>query len=167
MKNFLTVVAYFAIFALVACGETVSTRFETTAAFTFDGPLFEGPESAQISIKDPLSRFLNDNNIDRSRIKKVTLIAAAVTIQYEAADVISDAGITFAGSSMDMSQVAVLNPFPKDQAKADLRVSDDAKLAPFFRADDFIVLLDLGFAEDHDDDFRASARMSFEVTFKK
>lgn len=153
---------------LAACGERETLTFEAERSFTFEGPLFEGPESAQASLAEAFNAFLNENAIERSQIKAVQLVEAEVTRDDAyPLDLVTDAGLTFAGSGMDMTQVAVLNPVPSDNASFKLNVSAEAKAAPFFKADDFILLLDLGFGDDVDDDYRATARMRFEVTIKK
>lgn len=165
-------VALSAMFALLlllmACGERETLTFETVREFEFEGPLFEGPESAQASIADDLNAFLKSNDIERKQIKSVKLAEVEVTRDdaYEA-ELVTDAGLTFAGSGMDMTQVAVLNPVPSDQKAFKLNVSSEAEAAPFFKAEDFILLLDIGFGDDVDEDYSATARMRFEITIKK
>jgi hypothetical protein len=142
-------------------------NFEANVPVTLEGPLFEGPESGQGSLKDDFDAFLASNAIERKAIKRVTLRKAFVKVFDDRHDLITDVGITFAGSDLDMTQIAVLNPFPANAPEAALSVGTEAKLAPFFKADDFIVLLDLGIAVDYDEDIRASARMEFDITVKK
>ncbi len=163
-----SIVTFAMLLAIASCGERETLTFETELDFTFSGPLFEGPESAQASIAGDLNDFLKAKSIRREQIRSVQLTEVEVT-RDEAypLELVTDAGLTFAGSGMDMTQVAVLNPVPSDNASFKLNVSAEAKAAPFFKADDFILLLDLGFGDDVDDDYRATARMRFEVTIKK
>lgn len=162
------VVTFAMLLTIVSCGERETLTFETELDFTFSGPLFEGPESAQASIAGDLNDFLKANSIRREQIRSVQLVEVEV-MRDEAypLELVTDAGLTFAGSGMDMTQVAVLNPVPSDQAAFQLKVSNEAESAPFFKADDFILLLDIGFGEDVEDDYSAAARMRFEITIKK
>lgn len=171
MKN-LTFISFISLSALLlllgSCGERETLSFETAQSFSFEGPLFEGPESAQASLAHDLNAFLKEKGIDRKQIKAVQLVEVEVTRDEDyPLELVTDAGLTFAGSGMDMTQVAVLNPVPSDQAAFQLKVSNEAESAPFFKAEDFILLLDIGFGDDVDDDYRATARMRFEVTIKK
>jgi hypothetical protein len=167
MRTFLRLPLLLAVLTMVSCAPTETVPFQTELDFTFDGPLFEGPESGQASLKASFDAFLIAQGLERHSIKEVKLTEAVVFTNPEyPSQLIADAGLTFAGGDLEMVQVGVINPFPEGGHNGSLNVSDEAKITPFFRASDFIILLDLGFSDDLDDDYTCSAKLNFDVTYK-
>lgn len=159
---------FFSIILFTSCAEKETISFEVQQEVLFEGPLFEGPNSGQFSVSEAFNQFLKSNGIERSRITKVVLNSAEATVDTVTEDLnVTDAGLTFAGGELDMIQVAGLNPFPEGEESGRLTVSQEAEITPFFKKDDFILLLDLGFDNDLYDDYRAEVALRFDVTFKK
>ncbi len=156
------------ILVFASCTEKETISFDIQQEVLFEGPLFEGPNSGQFSVSEAFIQFLKTNNIDRGRITKVVLASAEATVDGNTEGLnVTDAGLTFAGGELDMIQVAGLNPFPTTQTNGKLNVSQEAQITPFFKQNDFILLLDLGFDDDLYDDYTAEVSLRFDVTFKK
>lgn len=167
MRTLLLAASLFSVAAFFSCTPSSTTEFETTMAFTLEGPLFEGPNSGQSSIAEAYTEWLSANGLTKDDVKQVALreVTLVGTDPVEPGFV-TDAGLTFAGGDLEMTQVAVLNPVPASAEGAQLKTSEEANIAPFFGLNDFIVLLDLGLASDWDDNLNATVKMKFEVTYK-
>ena len=167
MRFFLFGVAVCSLLALHSCTPSASSEFVAEQNFSLEGPLFEGPNSGQASISETFSRWLEEQGLTRDDIVSVQLKEVIlVNTSNPAEGLISDAGLTFAGGDLEMTQVAVLNPVPSSAAGAKLTTGTEANITPFLKLNEFIVLLDLGLANDLDDNLEATVKMKFEVTYK-
>lgn len=132
-----------------------------------EGPLFEGPNSGQASVSAAFGEWLNNQGLSRDDIREVRLTEVVIVSVKDAPEgLVTDAGLTFAGGDLEMTQVAVLNPVPSSAEGAQLKTSAEANITPFLRLNDFIVLLDLGLSGDVDDNLEATVKMKFDVTYK-
>lgn len=167
MKHLHILILSIGFFALVGCGKTEIQTFEFSTEFTFDGPLFEGPNTAQYTLESKWSSFLQDQQITANDVKSVTLKSATVTLDpsFDIA-LISDLGLTFAADQIEMVQVGGLNPMNSGMNQVELKIGNDINITPFFKQPKFIFLLDAGFTEELYDNYTASARFNFEVEVK-
>jgi hypothetical protein len=153
--------------SLLSCGETEVREFSFTTDFAFEGPLFEGPNTAQYTLEKIWDDFLSAQQIERSDIKSVSLTSAQITLDSKLeTSIVSDLGLTFASDEIEMIQVAGLNPLPADANQVELTISNEVDVTPFFKQPRFIVLLDAGITEELYDNYTASARFNFSVQVK-
>lgn len=167
MRIFLFGAAVCSLLAVHSCTPSASKEFVAEQNFILEGPLFEGPNSGQASVSQQFSDWLEQQGLTREdvvdvQLKEVTLVNTSNPIE----GLISDAGLTFAGGDLEMTQVAVLNPVPSSAEGAKLTTSTEVNITPFLQLDAFILLLDLGLANDVDDNLEATVKMKFEVTYK-
>lgn len=159
--------AAMAAVCLYSCAPSESGVFTVKKSFLLEGPLFEGPNSGQSSLADEFTAWLTDQGIAAEEVKEVKLVEVTLGALSNPSDgLVTDAGLTFAGGDLEMTQVAVLNPVPSSAEGAKLKTSAEANITSFFGLEAFIVLLDLGLAQDLDDNLEATVEMKFEVTYK-
>lgn len=167
MKNQYLLVFALAAVSLFSCGKSEQREFTLAAQLTFEGPLFEGPNTAQLTCDQAWNDFLTEQQIDRSDVKSVTLTSAVITLDpsFETS-LVSDLGLTFAADEIEMIQVAGLNPLPSEANQVELTISNEVDVTPFFKQPKFIILLDAGITQELYDNYAASARFNFNVQVK-
>lgn len=167
MKSHLLLLIALPALILLSCGKTESREFSLATEMVFEGPLFEGPNTAQYTMESAWSDFLTAQQIQLDDIKSVTLTSATITLDpnFETS-LVSDLGLTFAADEIEMVQVAGLNPLPANANQVELTISNEVDVTPFFKQAKFIVLLDAGVGEELYDNYTASARFNFNVQVK-
>jgi hypothetical protein len=161
---------FFAVLALLfaGCAEEHQLKLKYEYDVELAGPLFAGPNTGQLELGGLLDEALKEIEATREQIDEVRLISATVTKDgaYESG-LVTDAGLTFTASDLDMVGAATLNPFPAEKNEAELKISQEADLTPFFKQESFIVLLDLGLSEDLYENYSAGLAFELDVIVKK
>jgi hypothetical protein len=157
-----------AVFAILAFGLLISCGEQTTSVYTVDnqefvmeGPLFVGPNTAQVSFAPSIEAA--------GEMAGATLTAATLTAPAgQTFDAFSDIVLQLVTSSSDMIQVGVLNPVPKGQTEIILQVSSEADLTELLSAEQCVWVIDANIPVDMmDTTLRFSGDFSFELTHSK
>lgn len=161
---------FFAVLALLlsGCAEEQQLKVKYEYDVELAGPLFAGPNTGQLELGGLLDEALKDIEATREQIDQVRLISATVTKDdaFESG-LVTDAGLTFTANDLDMVGAATVNPFPAEKKQADLKISQEVDLTPFFKQESFIILLDLGFNEDLYENYSAGLAFELDVIVKK
>jgi len=119
------------------------------ASFTFEGPLFSGPNSAQSELVIDLASILDSLQLDASHIHHVALKEAVIEADSLPFSGINSFVLQCTGNESPMVQAAVLNPVTPGMS-ATLTPAADADLAAIFKEGTCYALLDSDIAEDAD-----------------
>ncbi|MEM6770324.1 MAG: hypothetical protein AAF597_07070 [Bacteroidota bacterium] len=115
-----------------ACGQETASKYAVNEqAFVMEGPLFQGPNTAQSSFSPAMEA--------EGSLTKATL--ASVVLQVPAGqnfDAFSNIVLQLVTGSSDMIQVGVLNPVPKGQSSLTLQVSKEADLTELLSSEECV-----------------------------
>lgn len=145
-----------------SCGqETVSSYQVNNQSFVMEGPLFQGPNTAQASFTPAMEA--------EGDLKKATLASAVLKApDGQNFDAFSDIVLQLVTGSSDMIQVGVLNPVPKGQSSLALQVSNEADLAALLSSEECVWVIDANIPVDMmDTTLTFSGDFSFDVTHTK
>jgi hypothetical protein len=127
---------------LSSCGQdTVSKYPVNNQSFVMEGPLFEGPNTAQASFSPAMEA--------QGELTGATLTSAVLNApeggNFDAFDGIVLQLVT---STSDMIQVGVLNPVPKGQSSLTLQVSNESDLSELLSSEECIWVIDANIPTD-------------------
>ena len=120
--------------------------------FTFEGPLFAGPNGAQTEILIDLANVLGEAYEDGMRISDARLKTATVFPNDSLGfSQINAFVVAFASDNEDvaMQEAAVKNPLEEGAAEAVLDVAPEAELGEIMEDGKVYVVLDADLAEDY------------------
>ena len=147
---------------LSSCGqETASTYPVNGQSFVMEGPLFQGPNTAQSSFTPAMKA--------EGKLTSATLSAAVLKApEGHNFDAFSDVVLQLVTSSSDMIQVGVLNPVPKGQSSLTLQVSNEADLSELLSSEECVWVIDANIPVDMmDTTITFSGDFTFDVTHTK
>ncbi|MEM6265134.1 MAG: hypothetical protein AAGI38_21680 [Bacteroidota bacterium] len=147
---------------LASCGtETASNYAVSDQSFVMEGPLFQGPNSAQASFSPAMEA--------EGKLTKATLASAMLEVpEGQNFDAFSDIVLQLVTGYSDMIQVGVLNPVPKGQSSLTLQVSQEADLTELLSSEECFWVIDANIPVDMmDTTLTFSGDFSFEVTHTK
>ena len=147
---------------LTSCGqETASNYPVNNQSFVMEGPLFQGPNTAQASFAPAMTA--------EGELTKATLASAVLEVpEGQTFDAFSDIVLQLSTGSSDMIQVVVLNPVPKGQTSLTLQVSKEADLTELLSSEECVWGIDANIPVDMmDTTLTFSGNFSFDVTHTK
>ncbi|MEO0899836.1 MAG: hypothetical protein AAFY71_25715 [Bacteroidota bacterium] len=147
---------------LSSCGEeTVSNYPVKDQSFVMEGPLFQGPNTAQASFPPAVE--------GEGKLTGAKLTSAVLTVpEGQNFDAFSDVVLQLVTSSSDMVQVGVLNPVPKGQSSLTLQVSKEADLTELLSSEECVWVIDANIPVDMmDTTLTFSGDFSFDVIHTK
>jgi hypothetical protein len=145
-----------------SCGQETSSSYAVNdQSFVMEGPLFQGPNTAQ-------STFSPDIEAE-GKLTSATLASAVLQVpEGQNFDAFSDIVLQLVTGSSDMIQVGVLNPVPKGQSSLTLQVSKEADLAALLNSEECVWVVDANIPVDMmDTTLTFSGNFSFDVTHVK
>lgn len=154
-RNWMLSLLGLALLILWGCSaETRSVPYEApTQTFSLEGPLFSGPNPAQVEFSPNLSSVLSENNSSMEALEQVKLKSA--TFRTPDGRAFSDFGVQgivfqMVTDAADMVQVAVVNPIPAGQSEVSLTISDEAELDEIFNSSPIYLVADFDLTQDVD-----------------
>ncbi|MEQ8706358.1 MAG: hypothetical protein RIC19_20675 [Phaeodactylibacter sp.] len=147
---------------LSSCGqETVSSHSVNDQSFVMEGPLFQGPNTAQASFSPAMNA--------EGKLTSATLNSAVLKApEGQNFDAFSDVVLQLVTSSSDMIQVGVLNPVPKGQSSLTLQVSNEADLSELLSSEECVWVIDANIPVDMmDTTITFSGDFTFDVIHTK
>lgn len=169
MKKYIVfTLAAFMAFVQFSCSpntEQATYKLENIT-FDFEGPLFEGPNMGQYTVKVNLPEQLD--GVEASQVHQASLKSAAISAG-EGTDfgLISSLVLQLASEDAEMVQAGVLNPIPEGSTEASLQPSTEAELTDFFKGESFILVLDAGLNEDLFENMQLKGTFEFNLEIKK
>jgi hypothetical protein len=142
-SNFFRLCLLLGILGLVAsCGQDKASNYAVNdQSFVMEGPLFQGPNSAQASFAPAMEA--------EGTLKEATLASAVLTApEGQNFDAFSDIVLQLVTGTSDMIQVGVLNPVPKGQSSLTLQVSQEADLTELLSAQECVWVIDANIPVD-------------------
>ena len=158
---------------LSSCGKGSKTQVVNLndLEFNFEGPLYEGPNTAQYAWKVDLKSLLKDQHTEGMKIKGAKLLVAEISEEdcedCYGFDEIKSLVLSFASNNKDISmqEVALLNPIAADKNLQNLNVSGEAELTDFLNESDVYIVLDANVTEDIEDNLTLKANITLELSF--
>lgn len=172
MKNLLTLLPTLALAVTVmtSCGTEQTLIYESGAIpLVAEGPLFEGTNTAQGSWEPGIEAFLKEQGAELGQLREARVVGAYLSASDQLGfQGIRSVSIMIASDAQDMQQVAVLNPFPADQGRAELTTATEQKgLAGHLREHAVTVVADLDLDGDNDEDRHVIGSFTIELTIKR
>jgi hypothetical protein len=169
MKKLLSFTPVITLLFFAACsgGGTESTCKLNDVEFVLEGPLFEGPNSGNILIKNDLSSCTG-TDIKPDQVRDAKLKSAVIkAVNGTNLGLFSDFKLSLmGGDDLPMTAIAQKNPIESGASQVSLDVSDEAESEEFFKSNEFILLLDAGTKSDVDDNVVLKADLEFIITSK-
>lgn len=136
--------------------------------FTLEGPLFEGPNSGQVTLELDLPAALGA--AEGQEVADARLVTATVhPADSMGFDQVRSFVLSFASDNADvpMQEAAFKNPVPEEAASVALDVAAQAELGAHFAEDRVYLVLDVDLAEDLWDGYRSFVLdYTMEITLK-
>jgi hypothetical protein len=170
MRNyFLFLIA--AALALTACNQPTQTTTTTLDPMSFEwsGPLFEGSNPAQVTVKVNPQELLGDLWKEGMEIKKVHLQKAEITADNNADfGGIQSLVLSMASNNpkLHMQEIAASSPLQPEYNKVVLTMAPQAKIDDYFREKEFYMVLDASLAGDREQDLRLTGQFTLEITYR-
>lgn len=165
MKNLLIPCCALLLFWGCASNEHYIEYTVEDASFTFEGPLFSGPNSAQSELAIDLASILDSLQLDASHIHHVALKEAVIEADSLPFSGINSFVLQCTGNESAMVQAAVLNPVTPGMT-ATLTPAAEADLSAIFKEGTCYALLDADIAEDADTTFTMYGTFKFLIHVK-
>jgi hypothetical protein len=140
-----------------------------SVVFEWTGPLFEGSNPSQQTIKVDLPGLLGKSYQEGKKIVKVNLKSAELSADsLNAMDGINSLVLSIASDdpSLPMKELAVLNPLQAGLSHANLKTSPEAEVTDFFGQKQFYLVIDAGLSADRHEDLRLSGKFSWEIQYR-
>lgn len=158
---------------LGSCGKGSKTQVASLndLEFSYEGPLYEGPNTGQYAWKVNLKDLLKDQYSEGMKIKGAKILAAEIRDEdcedCYGFDVIKSLVLSFASNNKEipMQEVALLNPIDADKNAQSLNVSGEADLTDFLNENDVYIVLDADITEDIEDNLTLKANITLELSF--
>lgn len=148
-----------AIALISSCGQETASSYQVNdQSFVMEGPLFQGPNTAQASFAPAMEA--------EGDLTKATLASAILKApEGQNFDAFSDIVLQLVTSSSDMIQVGVLNPVPKGQSSLTLQISKESDLTELLSSEECVWVIDANIPTDMmDTTLTFSGNFSFDVT---
>jgi hypothetical protein len=147
---------------LSSCGQETASSYQVNdQSFVMEGPLFQGPNTAQATFSPAMEA--------EGKLTKATLASAVLEVpEGQNFDAYSDIVLQLVAGSSDMIQVGVLNPVPKGQSSLTLQVSKEADLTELLSSKECVWVIDANIPTDMmDTTLTFSGNFSFDVIHTK
>lgn len=155
---------------LGACGKNEPITFTIDSVqLKAEGPLFEGPNTAQCDIKDALSAFVKEKELEMDKIQSVKLTGVTLTLPDSLNfDIYTNLTLQFASEKTDMFKAAVINPVPQGKNTLTLTVAQEQEnLLDLLKQENFTVVADVNVAKDTSMNILMNANLNFTIDYKK
>lgn len=168
MKNVLIIVL--SSFLILACGAPDHTKTYTLKDidFVYEGPLFQGSNSAQFVTKVDLKEILAGDYkegliIDKAVLKNATIQNVdSINFQDINALVFSVASDK---SDLPMKELAVVNPIKSRLKSVKLKPSKEVDISDFFAEKQMYLILDAAFLRDVNSKVTLKGTFEFELKY--
>lgn len=155
---------------LAGCGKSETLLYESgPIPLSAEGPLFEGTNTAQGTWNPGMAAFLKKHGATTDQLREARVLGAMLSgTGEEGFSGIRSISVMLASDASDMQQVAVLNPFPQEQGRAELTVADEQKgLVGHLQQETVTVVADLDLDADSDADRHVIGNFTIELTIKR
>lgn len=156
------------LFLILSCKEGPRTQVEVKGVkLVFEGPLFEGSNTAQATIVSGEvlkneNGIIDPENICEARLRSLTLRSSGGSLSTMSSMVIS-----FTGPETPMLQAGVINPIPKGATSLNLTLGEEKSLGDIFKQAAFYLVADGTLSKDSEENIEVLADLTFELTLKK
>lgn len=140
--------------------------------FTYEGPLYEGANTAQYAWKVDLKSLLKDQYTEGMQIKGATLLKADISDEgceeCYGFEEIKSLVLSFASNKKDipMQEVALLNPIDAKAPTQALKISQEIDLKDFLNAGEVYIVLDAVISEEEiDDNITLKGNLQLDLNF--
>jgi len=157
------------IFSQCTSDSITQNASQESVVFEWTGPLYEGSNPSQQTIKVDLPALLGKSYQEGMEIVKVSLQSAELSADSSTAmNGINSLVLSIASDdpSLPMKELAVLNPVQAGLSQASLKTSPEAEVADFFGQKQFYLVVDAGLSADRDADLRLTGKFKWEIQFR-
>lgn len=158
---------------LNSCGKGSKRQIITLSdvEFSYEGPLYEGPNPAQYAWKVDLKTLLKEQYQEGMKIKGAKLLTAEIhedeCEDCYGFDAVKSLVLSFATNNKDvpMQAVALLNPIAAGKKVQALNISGEADLTDYLNESDVYIVLDSDLKQDIDDNMTLKSTITLELSF--
>jgi len=158
------------LLGLSACAPEETLRYgPVTVDLRAEGPLFEGPNTAQATVDPGIAAFLQVNGATPEQLRKATLVSARLSSQ-DSIGLANVGGMSLQVMSEGASaqELGVRNPLPPGATVAELELAHAQDgLAGHLRQTLVTWVADLQLKADEEDDRHIRAELTFELTLER
>lgn len=138
--------------------------------FEFEGPIFEGANTAQylysVDLKDMLKQdIVEDGAIKSAALKSATISSESCEDCYGFESIKSLVLSIVSNGEIPMKEIALLNPINADQNTQNLKLAEEAEIGDFFNTEKIYWVLDADITEDIDDNLTLLGNFKFELRY--
>lgn len=158
------------LFVSCSKGSKVKTAELNNIEFEFEGPIFEGANTAQYLYSIDLKSLLEQEITEDDAIKSAVLKSASITSDncedcYGFESVKSLVLSIVSDGEIPMKEIALLNPIKADQNTQKLKLAEEAEIGDYFNTEKIYWVLDADITEDIDDNLTLFGNLKFELRY--
>jgi len=151
-------------------GSKVKIAEINNVEFEFEGPLYEGANTAQYLYSVDLKKLLEQKIVKEGAIKKAVLNSAIITADscedcYNFESIKSLVLSIVSDGEIPMKEIALLNPTDSKTNSQTLKLAEEADIADYFNTDKIYWVLDADISEDIDDNLVLFGDFKFELRY--
>ena len=170
ITNIKTPILFLLLGVLISCSKPVEkTVTLDNIELTAEGPLFEGSNTFQATLENPLNAFLKENGITKEDIAEVTVSGCTLsTSDSNFFNIYNSATIQLFSDNSEMQNVAVVNPIPQNQKELTVEVAKEQEgVTEIFNDKNIYVVGDAIIKEDVYDNLSFTATIKLNVKHYK
>ncbi len=168
----LTVIFGLSLLLFISCskGSKVKTTELSDVVFEFEGPLFEGTNTAQYLYSVNIKELLNDDISEENAIKSATLKSATISMEecencYGFETIKSLVLSMVSDGEIPMKEIALLNPVNAKNNSQALKLAEELEIGEFFNTDKIYWVLDADITEEIDDNISMIGNFKIELRY--
>ena len=141
----------------------------TNLVLTAEGPLYEGSNTFQTTVTEPLKKFLSENGLTAENIQEIKVAKCVLTAtDSNAFNMYSGINVQLFSDNSEMQNVAVVNPVPENKEQIEAKVAaEQEKIADIFKDKDVYVVGDALLKEDVEDNLQFTVSLTLNVKHDK
>lgn len=171
MRHFYKLIGIFLMITLTsACTKLETSTFKIeNIALKAEGPLFEGPNTAQGEINKQLEGYAKSLNITVENIESAKLKSVTIkTIDSGNFDLFSSIKIQLVSEKTDMMDIGVINPIPAGSKEVKLSIAGElSDLIELLKQEKITIVADAGLTKDIDMNINWNCDLEFEINYTK
>ncbi len=170
MKQFKSIIIGLFFCAIFACNSPQNSKEYEMKSLTFvaEGPLFEGANTAQCELINPLNEISKSLGIESDKIQSIELISANINAPNDSSNLnLYDAfTLSFMADNSGMIKAGVANPVPENSKTISLQTAQkNNNLLDLFKNEKLIMIIDANIKNDLDENITLLSNLTLKITY--
>lgn len=157
--------------AVITCFSSCSSSDQETEivvvdTFTFEGPLYEGSNPAQLVFPVDLKKLLGNKFHEGVEVTDATLATTTISsVDSGNLSEITSMVLSVASDNpeLKMLTLGVVNPLKTNSNSAELKPSTEANAGKYFREKQYYIILDVGLKNDIEENLSLKGEIKFKL----